>query len=169
MTKRLSNRGFRCFETASVSKTFLEFFQHTKEFKGFHIISCFNVLDRCDKPIQLLKEIHSLVSKNDGCVLLALVLPWSPMVETGTTTRAPLQSISESSINSYSEDHHRGSGGYSKRFSWENTVENIVENLISPCGFFVEKFSRVPYLCEGDCENPYYFLDDVIFLLKPIR
>lgn len=51
-----------------------------------------------------------------------------------------------------------------------NTVEeqigSFVTNVLEPGGFRVERFSRLPYLCEGDMEHSYYVLDDIVFVLS---
>lgn len=48
----------------------------------FDVISCLNLLDRCDTPLELLQQIKSALAP-DGRVLLALVLPFSAYVESG--------------------------------------------------------------------------------------
>ena len=48
----------------------------------YDIISCLNVLDRCDKPLSLLRSIYNSLSPG-GYVLLAVVLPFDPFVEKG--------------------------------------------------------------------------------------
>lgn len=47
------------------------------------MISCLNLLDRCDLPLDLLEQMRSSV-KPDGLVLLAVVLPFSAYLESGT-------------------------------------------------------------------------------------
>lgn len=50
--------------------------------KEYDFISALNLLDRCDKPLELLNYIKSSL-KPDGRFLLALVLPFAPFVEAG--------------------------------------------------------------------------------------
>lgn len=45
--------------------------------------------------------------------------------------------------------------------------QNFEEQVFEPAGFDVEKFSRLPYLCEGDLHQSFYLLDDAVFVLKP--
>ncbi|KAB0393346.1 hypothetical protein E2I00_017831 [Balaenoptera physalus] len=47
----------------------------------YGIISCLNLLDRCDQPLTLLKDIRSVLEPTRGRVILALVLPFHPYVE----------------------------------------------------------------------------------------
>lgn len=51
--------------------------------------------------------------------------------------------------------------------TFEEQLLSVVNTVITPAGFYVEKFGRLPYLCEGDLEHSFYKLDDVIFLLRP--
>lgn len=50
--------------------------------------------------------------------------------------------------------------------TWEEQVNSLVKDVFEPCGFTVEHFTRVPYLCEGDLYQDYYMLDDALFVLK---
>ena len=50
--------------------------------------------------------------------------------------------------------------------TWEEQVNGLVKDVFEPCGFTVEQFTRVPYLCEGDLYQDYYMLDDALFVLK---
>lgn len=118
--------------------------------KSYDVITCLNLLDRCDKPMQLLNDIRSSI-KPDGYVLVASVSPYSPYVELNAssnhqpTERLPITSKSV-----------------------EGQVNETVKNLFEPCGFELFSFSRVPYLCEGDMSTSFYVLHDIIFVLKPI-
>ncbi|KAB0389405.1 hypothetical protein E2I00_006201 [Balaenoptera physalus] len=47
----------------------------------YDVISCLNLLDRCDQPLTLLKDIRSVLEPTRGRVVLALVLPFHPYVE----------------------------------------------------------------------------------------
>lgn len=52
------------------------------EHRKFNTISCLNVLDRCDRPLELLNHIGDSLAPN-GTILLAIVLPFSSYVEFG--------------------------------------------------------------------------------------
>lgn len=47
----------------------------------YDVIACLNLLDRCDRPISLLKEIRSSLKPDTGRLVLALVLPFRQYVE----------------------------------------------------------------------------------------
>ena len=49
----------------------------------FDVISCLNLLDRCDKPLTLLSDIKQTLHPATGRLIVALVLPFRPCVESG--------------------------------------------------------------------------------------
>ena len=55
---------------------------HMKKQK-YDVISCLNLLDRCDKPLTILRNIKKALNPVKGKVILALVLPFRPYVEYG--------------------------------------------------------------------------------------
>lgn len=50
----------------------------------YDIISCLNLLDRCDQPFQLLRDIKKSLVPVTGRLILAVVLPFQPYVEIST-------------------------------------------------------------------------------------
>lgn len=48
----------------------------------FDCISALNLLDRCNKPLELLQQIKTSL-KPQGIAILAVVIPFSPYVESG--------------------------------------------------------------------------------------
>ncbi|KAL0617722.1 Methyltransferase-like protein 9 [Plecturocebus cupreus] len=55
----------------------------------YDVISCLNLLDRCDQPLTLLKDIRSVLEPTRGRVILALVLPFHPYVENDRALSCP--------------------------------------------------------------------------------
>ena len=49
---------------------------------------------------------------------------------------------------------------------FEDQITSLVNDVFKPAGFTLLKFTRLPYLCEGDMENSFYVLDDFVFVLK---
>lgn len=49
----------------------------------YDVISCLNLLDRCDDPLLLLRDIRRSLVPNTGRLILAAVLPFQPYVEVG--------------------------------------------------------------------------------------
>lgn len=52
--------------------------------RTYDVISCLNLLDRCDKPISLLENIRKSLNPKQGRLIVAVVLPFRPFVESGT-------------------------------------------------------------------------------------
>lgn len=50
--------------------------------------------------------------------------------------------------------------------TFEQQVQSMVQDVLNPLGFLVERFSRLPYLCEGDLHHSFYQLSDAVFVLK---
>ncbi len=119
----------------------------------FDLVSCLNVLDRADKPITLLRSILSLMHA-ESYALLAVVLPWCPFVENGAGQKVP------------SETLPMDGGQCCKGATFEASLQRLVDNVLTPCGFEVVKWTRVPYLCEGSPSHEYYTLDDAVILLR---
>uniref|UniRef100_A0A8C5LG67 Methyltransferase like 9 n=1 Tax=Jaculus jaculus TaxID=51337 RepID=A0A8C5LG67_JACJA len=116
----------------------------------YDVISCLNLLDRCDQPLTLLKDIRSVLEPTRGRVILALVLPFHPYVENvGGKWEKPSEILEIQGQN------------------WEEQVNSLPE-VFRKAGFVIEAFTRLPYLCEGDMYNDYYVLDDAVFVLKPV-
>lgn len=121
----------------------------------FNVISCLNVLDRCDYPSKLLKDIRARLDiENGGLLIVALVLPWCPFVENGTKQDVP------------SEDLNMDGGRCKSRNSFEEAVNTIIDNVFLPHGYNVKAWTRLPYICAGDTYQRYYVLTDAFFVLE---
>jgi len=121
----------------------------TKMKDKLDLITCFNVMDRCSKPVSLTREIHSLCHA-ETTVIMSIVIPFKPWVEYNKSHRPEENLILTKS-----------------KCCWEEQVSELAELLFEENGFDVEAISRVPYFCEGDMVKPWYVLDDAIFVLKP--
>ena len=143
MVGRLKKRGYKVIETGDISDI--------KE-NDFDAITLLNVLDRCDKPLTLLRQIHSKLKK-DGILLIAVVLPFSSFVENGSEQNTPSE---------YLDDM------LGEHPTIECQMKHFIENIFIPCGFECLSFSRLPYLCAGDLNQFYYLLNDAIFVLRPV-
>jgi cyclopropane fatty-acyl-phospholipid synthase-like methyltransferase len=113
----------------------------------FDVITCLNVLDRCEKPLSLLKNIREHLNSDHGRVIISLVLPFKPYFE-------------------YNNDHNPNESIHIKGRLPEEQINEFISNVFQPLGFRLRKLSRLPYLCEGDMERSYYFLSDYIFVLE---
>jgi SAM-dependent methyltransferase len=148
MVKNLNNKGFNCIQTFDLN--------HEKLISGgpYKVISLLNVLDRADKPLTMLRQIRSLLDPQYGVLLLAVVLPFSAFVEVGTQKLPPSEILPM-----------RG-GLCAEGASFEDAANVLLKNVLIPNGFKLRTFSRVPYLCRGDLQQPYYVLCDGIFVLE---
>lgn len=52
--------------------------------------------------------------------------------------------------------------------TWKEQVLSLIDNVFTPSGFSVERFTKLPYLCEGDLYENFYVLSDAVFVLKPV-
>ncbi|XP_068610706.1 protein-L-histidine N-pros-methyltransferase isoform X2 [Brachionichthys hirsutus] len=114
----------------------------------YDVVSCLNLLDRCEDPLRLLLDIRSSLVAVTGRLLLAAVIPFQPYVEVGGRWQRPKEYLKV------------------KGKTWEEQVTALSSEVFRRAGFEVEAVTRLPYLCEGDTYNDYYVLDDAVFVLK---
>lgn len=145
MQWRLSRRGYTCLGIDNWQRSKID--RANGESK-YDAIACLNVLDRCDRPRQLLEQIRDSVTPGTGRVIIAVVLPFKPSVEVGSKWVKPKESLGV-----------RGFGVHEQ-------TRSFALDVFEPMGFKVEAVSRAPYLCQGDALQPYYLLDDFIFSLS---
>jgi 2-polyprenyl-3-methyl-5-hydroxy-6-metoxy-1,4-benzoquinol methylase len=60
----------------------------------YDVITCLNLLDRCDKPLSLLRDAKKVLKSGTGRLVVAVVLPFSPCVESGKLMLATIYSCS---------------------------------------------------------------------------
>ncbi|GLH02224.1 methyltransferase-like protein 9 [Gryllus bimaculatus] len=124
---------------------------HAEEWKKsemqYDVITCLNLLDRCDHPWSLLRSLRAALAPN-GRLVVALVLPFQPYVEIGRVDHQPSERLPI-----------QGS-------TFEEQAQSAIEDVFVPAGFIVLCWTRLPYLCEGDLNQAYYWLDDAVFVLQ---
>ncbi|KAF6202618.1 hypothetical protein GE061_003017 [Apolygus lucorum] len=135
MRKQLARCGFKVEEIDRWFST------------SYDLVSCLNLLDRCERPKTLLGQIRAAM-KPDGIAVVAVVLPFKPYVESGNRDHMPQEVLPI-----------RGN-------TFEEQVESIIESVLTPAGFVVRSWTRLPYLCQGDLNQAYYWLHDVVFTLS---
>uniref|UniRef100_A0A914D2D8 DREV methyltransferase n=1 Tax=Acrobeloides nanus TaxID=290746 RepID=A0A914D2D8_9BILA len=141
MQWRLKQHGFKILDI-----------EKWKETGPYELISVLNLLDRHYNPQKLLKELFELSSRSNCMVLLAIVLPVSQYVEFNL----------KNTSNTYPDNWLPISGT-----TFEEQVNSIIHDVFEPSNFEIVRWTKLPYLCEGDSVRAYYKLDDAIFLLKP--
>ncbi|KAK6634277.1 hypothetical protein RUM44_004888 [Polyplax serrata] len=134
----LAGKGFRILDVEEWAR------QSVK----FNVITCLNLLDRCDRPCDILEDMKKVLSP-DGFVVLAMVLPYRPYVEIGSNGHSPSQLLDIEGC------------------SFEKQVSTVIGKVLEPAGYEILRWTRLPYLCEGDIRQSYYWLDDVVFFMKP--
>ncbi|XP_076063952.1 protein-L-histidine N-pros-methyltransferase-like [Oratosquilla oratoria] len=139
MRRRLRDRGY----------TVLDTWNWAEERPDVHydVISCLNLLDRCDIPRSLLATISSKIAPG-GTLVVALVLPFTPYVEFGSADHLPSEDLGVT-----------GS-------TIEEQVVSLGQDVFPSLGLQVQSWTRLPYLCEGDLDQAFYWLSDIIFVLK---
>ncbi|RUS91785.1 hypothetical protein EGW08_000493 [Elysia chlorotica] len=137
MARKLSSMGYHVLDVDQWAESGLK----------FDVVSCLNLLDRCDKPMSLLAQIRKVLSPDTGRLLVATVIPFKPYVEFNSKTHEPSEFLRVTGSN------------------FEEQVDQLV-SIFRQAGFVVEKFTRLPYLCEGDLRHSFYVLTDALFVLK---
>ncbi|KAK7066833.1 Methyltransferase-like protein 9 [Halocaridina rubra] len=116
----------------------------------YNVITAMNLLDRCDTPKTLLRDIHRKLA-DDGFLIVALVLPFSPYVEIGSADNLPSENLDI--VGSTVEEQ----------------VNSAALEVFPRLGFKLERWSRLPYLCEGDLDQAFYWLSDVVLVFTKIE
>lgn len=125
------------------------------EGRRYDVIACLNLLDRIDTPLTLLHQMRDAL-KPGGLLLLAVVLPWCPTVECGGGRWKPA-----------SEQLPMTGGECRTGATFEQSLSCLVENVLLPCGYDLVRWTRLPYLCEGNMYMEYAMLNDAVLVLKP--
>lgn len=134
--------------SSSLFRRVLDVERWHQEAGPYNVILCLNLLDRCDRPNTLLRRLRTSLAPG-GRLVVALVLPFSPYVEVGERgNHKPSEYLPV-----------RGNG-------LEIQIASLIDRVFAPVGLRCLVWSKLPYLCEGDLGQSYYFLDDVIFVLE---
>ena len=116
----------------------------------FDLVSCLNVLCRASRPLSLLRRLRSLLSP-DGLMIIAIVLPFEPLVLGRNRSSAP-------PVEHFPRALLRAT-------SFEEGVRAFAELVLGPLGLTVAVVTRVPYYCQGT-HGTYYVLDDAVFVVR---
>ncbi|CEO97775.1 unnamed protein product (mitochondrion) [Plasmodiophora brassicae] len=145
MVARLQSLGYECVPTCDPRSLVKD-----GALRRFSCISLLNVLDRCDEPLTLLTTLRDMLN-DDGCLILAVVLPFKPGVEDGTGWRQPRQSLPG--------DVHDG--------TIEIAANALVVDVLEPMGYEVDVITRLPYMSFSiSLAHDVAFLNNVIFICR---
>jgi SAM-dependent methyltransferase len=139
MARNLRRAGFPCVEADLAREAVPD--------APYDLITCLNVLDRCERPRSLLSNLVRALAPG-GRLVLATPIPFDAFFYHGATSRDPVERLEL------------------PRDSWEPCVAHLATRVLEPLGLEVEAISRVPYLCRGDAERPLYVLDDALFVCR---
>ncbi len=162
MCKRLRERGYECLETLDIGTcASLDAMRGGAGGGGvsssggkFDFVCLMNVLDRASHPKKLLADMKDLLKPGTGRVLMAVVLPFCPFVESGSK-----QLLQSERLNM--------DGGWCREGAhYEWSVDAMVTQVLEPAGFTVHAWAQLPYLCSGDRTTPYYVLYDAVFVMS---
>ncbi len=142
MARNLRRAGFRCLRSDLAREEVPD--------PPYDLITCLNVLDRCERPRSLLSNLARALAPG-GRLVIATPIPFDAFFYDGATSRDPVERLDL------------------PRDSWEPSVARLATTVLEPLGLEVEAISRAPYLCRGDAERPLYVLDDALFVCrKPV-
>jgi SAM-dependent methyltransferase len=141
MAKKLVKRGVRCHPVDLTETPLAD--------RTFDAVSLLNVLDRCQRPRQLLRHCLQAL-RPGGTFIVALALPYRPFYFDGPTTPEPLERL----------ECDPGPNG-----TWEDAARRFIERDLLPLDLALERFARAPYLSGGDSDSSLYELDDVVVVL----
>lgn len=137
--RRLSALGFIChaYDVAEVGI----------RGDGYDVISMLNVLDRADRPLTLLEQCRVKMT-SETRLLLSVPLPYRPHVYVGAVSREPKERLPI----------------VGSQFS--DALLRLVQSVLVPSGFCVERFTRLPYLSGGDSACAMTVLDAAVLLCR---
>lgn len=139
MARRLRRRGFRVHRSDVTVSGVPD--------GPYDVISCLNVLDRCDSPLSLLGSLRAGLAR-EGLLILALVLPYRPFVYDGPNSVDPSERLPLDDL------------------PFEAAVDRLCHEVLAPLSLQVLAVSRAPYLSGGDAGRALYELDDVIVVCR---
>jgi SAM-dependent methyltransferase len=142
MARRLTKRGIRCHA--------VDLTEAPLPGASFDAVSLLNVLDRCQRPRQLLQHCLQALAPG-GVFIVALALPYRPFYFDGPSTPDPLERL----------ECDPGPSG-----TWEDGTRRFIERDLLPLGLRLQCFARAPYLSAGDSARSLYELDDVVVVLS---
>lgn len=135
----------------------------------FGAVSLLNVLDRCDDPHSVLAAaVAALRPSQDSLLFVATVLPFCARVYEGAlgklhASRPPIVSLR------LPPPYHCHSGppfGLIGRPSFEQHAAAFAAEAFRSLPLRVMAWTRLPYLSSGDLGRSYYYLPNVLFMLR---
>jgi SAM-dependent methyltransferase len=139
MARRLERRKMSCWRIDASRDPIPE--------APFDVITCLNVIDRCEAPRTLLARLCEALAPG-GLLVVATPLPIAQFFYDGGATREPRERL------------------LSRADRFEIAASEIADNELRRLGLSLRSFSRVPYLSRGFHRRPLFVLDDAIFVCE---
>ena len=98
----------------------------------------------------MLADIHHSLRQSNGLLLLAVVFPLYQYVE-------------------YKSHHQPDQVLPVEGNTFEHQIASFHDNVLKPAGFELIRWTKLPYLCEGNIDLTYFWLIDALFLLKTVE
>lgn len=140
MVRRLLQRGFEAHAIDLAEQDF-------ESPRLFSVVAMLNVLDRCSRPRSLIERALECLEP-DGLLVLATPLPFRPHVDVGGSTVDPdelMPVVSE---------------------CFETATRELVDSIP---GIEIIRWSRIPYVSQGDWRQPLVALDDAVLVGRKLR
>ncbi len=187
MQWRLQQKGFKVLDVNTWDKIELDAraqenesinIEKTNKYLKYDVISCLNLLDRCETPITLLKSIKDALVPN-GLLVVALVLPFKSFYEYNRDNR-PVEDLfdirySAQISNEVYKEHCMAMTNQTAQCAQPKPINPLLSQIsylvnfvFKPIGFELVKFTKLPYLCEGNLSQSYFFMNDYVFVFKSV-
>jgi SAM-dependent methyltransferase len=186
MVRALASHGLNAVQTCSLEHA------EVARCAPYDIITIFNVLDRADDPVKLLRQARALLKPRTGLLVMAVVLPFRALVEDGSTKRAPSSPLPLPPVAAVPGVSFEVSANCLETHAFLPAVSTCIafararlrkqaavfnqhvggvasEMVLCVQGLRPLALSSVPYLCEGDGRRLYFSLRDAIFVLEPTQ
>ncbi|XP_018007769.1 protein-L-histidine N-pros-methyltransferase [Hyalella azteca] len=115
----------------------------------YDVVTVLNVVDRHPAPRTLLRDVGEKLAPG-GRLVLAAVLPFSPYVEYDSSDHLPKESLNISGA------------------SFEEQATSIITEVLPSLDYKVERWTKLPYMCEGDSTQSIYWLNDALFVARKL-
>lgn len=142
MRKRLKKRDF-----SIVDGNLEESIQDIEQ--KFDVVSIFNVIDRCERPISLIRSCTELLN-NEGRLIIADPLPFNPKVLRHGHSSKPIEALSAT-----------------EAASWEESLVRFYTDVIKVNNLEVICLTRLPYLSQSiNKSKDYVMFDDMVIVCR---
>ncbi|XP_042221506.1 protein-L-histidine N-pros-methyltransferase-like, partial [Homarus americanus] len=114
----------------------------------YDVVTCLNLLDRYDTGPS--SRISASCRRTQGPCCGSRP-PFSPYVEIGTIDNMPSEELGVTGT------------------AIEEQVNSLATDVFPSLGYKLERWSRLPYLCEGDLDQAFYWLSDVVMVFSKVN